>query len=271
MGESILDGSTPREALEALLRRGMRRAAGGRAGAAWTSCAGPRPAPRARCASAGRLDGTLEQVRDAAGQGHRAGAGGAVPRPVRRRPAAGSRARHAARRPGAGGPRARRLRMALHRGPADLRADPGPAAPRGARQPVPRHEAGSGERVPEPTCSRVKDMLAALNSMLEAGRPRRGHRRSSSPTSWRSSATSSRTTRRTWRSWSTRWPGAPPPHSELMRTLSPEQRAGAGRPDRGHPGRRGAGRRRCRGCSDALQAARPDLDWGQRPDEAVTG
>ena len=54
--------------------------------------------------------------------------------------------------------------------------------------------------------ARMKDMMAALNEMLERHQRERGSPTSTS--SWRSTATSSRRTRRTSTSCSSRWPGA---------------------------------------------------------------
>ena len=54
----------------------------------------------------------------------------------------------------------------------------------------------------------VKDMLADLNDAARGARPRRGHRRTGSATSWTSTATSSPSSRRTSTSSSTRWPAA---------------------------------------------------------------
>ena len=65
IGDAVLAGRTPRDAIEELLRRGMAARAGrqGRRGRGSTSCAGPSSGAARRCASAGGLDGTLEQVR----------------------------------------------------------------------------------------------------------------------------------------------------------------------------------------------------------------
>ena len=84
---------------------------------------------------------------------------------------------------GAGRPRARRLRLALARGGRDLRADPGPAAPRGAGQPVPRHEAGAGGRRPG---GHAAGQGHAGRPQRRCSRPTRAAstRRSSSTSSW---------------------------------------------------------------------------------------
>ena len=118
-------------------------------------------------------------------------------------------ARHAPERHRPGRARAGRLRLAQPGGQGDVRRDRGPAAARGARQPVPRHEAGARER------GSPEDMQRGQG---HAGRPqrdargrcaRRAHARSTSTSSWTSTATSSRTTRRPSRSSSTPSPGAP--------------------------------------------------------------
>ena len=51
----------------------------------------------------------------------------------------------------------------------------------------------------------INEMLGDLNELLEKRRPRRGHRRRTSTSSWPSTATSSPRTRRTSTSCSTRW------------------------------------------------------------------
>ena len=101
-----------------------------------------RAAPRgprgcaARRATAGDLDGTLDQVRALLDQAARPRSGERCsPTRRRRRPVRARRELDALPDDTAArGPGARRLRLALARGPADVRADPGPAAPRGARQ-----------------------------------------------------------------------------------------------------------------------------------------
>ena len=124
--------------------------------------------------------------------------------------------RDAARQPaavaGGRGQRAERLRLAEQRGARGLREDQGPARPRDARPALRRHEARARERHRRGPGRDQRDARRPQRAARGA-QPRRGHARSSSTSSWPSTATSSRRTRRTSTSCSTPWPSAPPRRS----------------------------------------------------------
>ena len=105
--------------------------------------------------------------------------------------------------------RAQRVRLALLGRPRGLRGDPRPARPGDARPALPGHEAGDGER---DAAGRRADQGDARRPQLPARQPRGGpgHHRSSSTSSWPSTASSSRRARRTPRSWSICSPPGPP-------------------------------------------------------------
>ena len=93
---------------------------------------------------------------------------------------------HLRRGPGAG-----RLRLAEQRGPRGLREDQGPARPRAARPAVRRHEAGAGARHRRGPRRRQRDAARTSTSCSRRTAAARTPT-SSSPTSWTSTATSSR-------------------------------------------------------------------------------
>ena len=181
------------------------------AAASTTCCArSATGAPEAR--QAGRLDGTLEQVRELLDQALEAERRALFPNPsddARLAEAELDALPHDTARA------VRELSTYHWRsagGQAGLRADPGPAAPRGARQPVPRDEAGAAERRSrDAATSRGHDEARSTTCST----PTRAARtpRSSSTSSWPATATSSPTTRRPSKSWSTRSPGARPRRS----------------------------------------------------------
>ena len=180
-------------------------------GSATTCSPARRPARRAAPAAAtgrrrhGRrgLDDMLRRVREqrrelreqrparrharggapAARHRRRPGARRAVPRPVRRRPVPRGELDAL---PSDTARAVRQLESYDWRSPearADLRADQGPAAPRGARHPVPRHEAGAGE--PRPGGDAARSRTCSPTS-TRCSTPTRGAstRRSSSTSSW---------------------------------------------------------------------------------------
>ena len=162
LGEQVLDGSDPASALRDLLRRGMSGHRGPRrpaAPGAGTAARDPRPRPARRHAGAGAR---------AAGHRHRAGAGRAVPRPVRRGPAARVRAGRAARP-------TRRRRSGSS--PTTTGGRPPPRQTFEELKDLLRREVldsqfrGMKQALAEPdpeAMQRVKDMMADLNGMLEA-------------------------------------------------------------------------------------------------------
>ena len=153
--------------------------------------------------------------------------------------------------------------MALRRGAPGLRADPGPAAPGGARQLLRLDEAGAGER---DATARHAGGQGHGRRPVRAGRraqPRRGHRRAVPRLHGQARAVLPRR------------PAVGRGADRLARP--PGRRAGThdGRPLRRAAGRAagpdGPGdvatwgwRARWPTCSDALRQARPDLPWGQR-------
>ena len=181
-------GSGVREALRELLRRGTE----GRRGLDELRRSVRERLRKAR--TAGRMDGTLQEVRELLDKALDRRAAGAVPRSRRRRAAGRGRARRPARGHRRRRPRAQGLPVALRGGPAGLRPDPGPAAPGGARQLVRLDEAGAGERHRGRHAGGQGHGRRPVAAHRRA-QPRRGHRRSSSASSWTSTASSSRTTR----------------------------------------------------------------------------
>ena len=175
--------------------------------------------------TAGRLDGTLQEVRELLDQALAAERRRAVPRPGRRRAARRGRARRAA----ATTPPARSASCKDYqwRSPEARQAyerDPGPAAPRGARQLVRVDEAGAA-RTPTPEdMQAVKDMIADLQRHARRRRPRRGHPAAVRRVHGQARRVLPGRTRSRSRSWSTRWPAGPPPQERMMDGLSPEQR-----------------------------------------------
>ena len=161
IGERVLAGDSPRQALRDLLRPGadgLRGLDDLRRQVAKRQRQARRQGPARRHARGGPR---------AAREGRRAGEAGAVPRPVGRRADGRDGARHAAARHRPRGAGARAVRVAQPRGAGGVRADRRPAAPRGARQPVQGDEAGPGvrdaggdagrqghARRPQPRCSR---------------------------------------------------------------------------------------------------------------------
>ena len=142
MGERILAGDNPRDALRDLLRRG------------WQDRRGlddlmRRVRERQReLRNAGRLDGMLDQARELLDEALEAERGALFPDPSDDARLREAGARRAAERHLTGHPPARGLRLAVARGAAEVRGTARPAAPGGARQPVPRHEAGAREPRP---------------------------------------------------------------------------------------------------------------------------
>ena len=130
LGERVLSGDRAADALRNLLRQGMPGTRGLR------DLLRQARDRRRELRERGRLDGTLEQVRELLDQAVDPGAPGAVPRPVGRGAPGRGRARPAPAGHGPGRPPAGRLPVALARGRRHLRADPRPAPPRGARLPV---------------------------------------------------------------------------------------------------------------------------------------
>ena len=219
-----------------------------------------RPAPQgaaagpAGCAARGRLDGTLEQVREL----------------LDRALAAERRRCSPTRTTRPGWPRrswtrcrttpARAVRelsdyqWRSRRGPAGVRGDQGPAAPGGAGQPVPRDAGRAARRRPG-------------GHGPDPGDDRRAQRACSRPTPaastpGRSSTVHGRVRRvlpgepgRTSTSWSTRWPAGRPPQQRLMDSPVPEQRQELAELMARRDGRRRAGRRD--GAAAASSCGRP--------------
>ena len=153
----------------------------------------------------GRLDGILEQARallDTAIGQERAELFPDPSDEARLREAeldalpAGHRAGHQA---------AGRLRLAVAGGPGDLREAQGPAAPRGAGQPVPRHEAEPAATPTPQAMQRVKDMMAGAQRDARRRRPRHAHAAGLRRLHGAVRRHVPRLTRATSRSWSTRW------------------------------------------------------------------
>ncbi len=159
----MLAGGSLNEALRELLRRGL----DGRPGLDELRRPGP-PDAQDGPAAAATSAGTLDQVRAALDQALAAERDTLAGRGRRRGPAGRDGAGDAAGRRGRGGPGARRLRLAVARGPCGVRVDPGDAPARGARRAVRRDEAGADAPATRRRCRPCEDMLADLNALLAA-------------------------------------------------------------------------------------------------------
>lgn len=205
IGDDVLSGSSPDDALRNLLHRGSEEVRG------LDDLARQVRRRQRELRNRGRLDGTLEQARallDTAVGQERA--------ELFPDPSDGARMREAeldalpddtaqAVRGLAGYQwRSEVARETFERLQEMLRSDVLDAQFRGMKQPL-------QDQDPQAT-QRVTDMLGELNAMLDAD-ARGSTLRRTSTGSWPSTGISSRTARRTWRSWSTSWHAAPPPPS----------------------------------------------------------
>src|SRR3954453_6426616 len=137
IGRDVMSGSSPRSALEELLRRGTRNTAG--PGRPAPPVVGP--PPRDPAAAQPRRHTPGRPAPAERGPGGRAPR--TVPEPVGRRPVPGSPTRPPPVRYGGCGPGAGQLRLAVVRGSAEVRGDPRAARSRAARVPVRGHEGGA--------------------------------------------------------------------------------------------------------------------------------
>ena len=190
VGRDVLAGGSLGEALRELLRRGMDgRRRPGRAGRA-----GPPDAPAGPPPRRPRRHPGPRPRRPRPGPGRRAGHPRRPGR--RRRPAGRDGAGHPAGRHRGAGAGAGRLRLAVARGPRDVRVDPGHAAQRGARRAVRRAQAGAAAPATRRRC-RPCATCSPTSTRCWPRTPAGRTRPTSSTSSWTSTATCSPSSRRT--------------------------------------------------------------------------
>ena len=249
-----MEGTSPRRALQELLRRGTKDMRGA------DKLAAEANRRRRELLQRNNLDGTLQEIKKLLDEARAGRAQGTGPRTRRRRPV---RRTAAGALPPSPAKAVQELSEYDWRSPeaaAEVRADQGPARPGDARPAVRRHEAGAGERHRRGPSARQRH---AGRPQRTAGQARRADEDSPArfrKTSWTSTASSSRRTRRTSTSCWTRWPSVPPPRSGSATACREDQRAeldALAQQAFGSPSLMNALNR-----LDAhLQAARPGEDW----------